>query len=641
MNHINILVILALSLSVLQILIRGVFLFIGKTIPENFSRIFGTSIVTTQLALFFVANILYFWGNVPSQEINLPLWFGIDSYKFESTLLIDKYALIHSLLTTALIALVLKYSFQYLHREKGHNRFFFLISVLSFGLSFISFSGSFDTLFIGWELIGISSVLLIAFFNTNIRSVQNSFRTLVFYRLSDAAMLMASALLHHNFHSNIFSHFHSGQLHDTSILIGFLILFASLAKSAQMPFISWLPRAMEGPTSSSAVYYGALSVHLGPFLLLRTADVWSIYPVVRYAMMANGLLTFLVATYSGRTKTDIKSQLGFYTIAQIGLIYIELAFGWYDLVLFHIVVHAIYRTMSFLRSSSWIQDVQENQELFNLAKIKIQKTTQNKYMLKLHHFAQHSFYLDYFHQHVVVNPILGFFRKLLMVRNRIPYLPVLVYCMAIISVFWMHYNHVDKIKYISIICLFASFYHAGVSIASQSFKESLNHLLLSFLGLMAIFCIEYITHLPIVVLVCIVSLSLYACLFWIQTLISKIYPNLKLTEYLGLTHENKEISTLFFLSGMVLVGLPGGLYFIVEDLVFHTLLEYSAFATFGFIILTVFNAMSFYRLFTCLFLGPVREQAQLNYKKYQVVPFYIIVVVAFIFGIMPALYLQF
>jgi NADH:ubiquinone oxidoreductase subunit 5 (subunit L)/multisubunit Na+/H+ antiporter MnhA subunit len=145
-------------------------------------------------------------------------------------------------------------------------------------------SGNFETLFLGWELLGISSFLLISFYRTRYLPVKNAIKVFSIYRIGDVGIVLAVWLSHHLWHENItfnkllndsLVHEHLQNHSSVGVLISLMILVSAAAKSAQFPFSSWLPRAMEGPTPSSAIFYGSLSVHIGVFLLLRYVEKFS------------------------------------------------------------------------------------------------------------------------------------------------------------------------------------------------------------------------------------------------------------------------------------------------------------------------------------------------------------------------------
>jgi NAD(P)H-quinone oxidoreductase subunit 5 len=146
-----------------------------------------------------------------------------------------------------------------------------------------------------------------------------------------------------------------------AFIVGVLLLVAAAGKSALLPFSGWLPRAMEGPTPSSAVFYGALSVHLGAFLLLRMSPLLAASPVLAVLVVALGLVTAVYAYLTGSVQTDIKSALSFASLAQVGLIVAEIGLGawipflWY-VALVHLLGHACLRTLQFVRAPTLLQD---------------------------------------------------------------------------------------------------------------------------------------------------------------------------------------------------------------------------------------------------------------------------------------------
>src|SRR5262249_14503158 len=150
--------------------------------------------------------------------------------------------------------------------DPGFKRFYYTVLLFFIGLSLIILAGNFEVLLLGWEFIGISSVLLIAFYRDRFLPARNALKVFSVYRIADAFLLVALWYAHHIFEKSVnFSEFSGivSQHGDQLVLLGLFLLMAALIKSAQFPFSYWLPRAMEGPTTSSAIFYGALSVHMG------------------------------------------------------------------------------------------------------------------------------------------------------------------------------------------------------------------------------------------------------------------------------------------------------------------------------------------------------------------------------------------
>jgi NAD(P)H-quinone oxidoreductase subunit 5 len=129
-----------------------------------------------------------------------------------------------------------------------------------------------------------------------------------------------------------------------------------MGKGAQVPFSGWLPRAMEGPTPSSAIFYGALSIHAGAYLLLRAQPILAQSALVSGLVVAVGLATALYGTLAGRAAADAKTSLAHASVTQIGLIFAEIGLGWTGLAVLHICGHAAVRTLEFLRAPSMLHD---------------------------------------------------------------------------------------------------------------------------------------------------------------------------------------------------------------------------------------------------------------------------------------------
>lgn len=253
----------------------------------------------------------------------------------------------------------------YMHREAGFSRFFVFFAMFLTGMITTSLAGTIETLFAGWELVGLASALLVAFFQERPSPVRNGLRVWSVYRVADAAFLAAAVALHHLTGEGDFSALMGrdpwpdglATLSANQVLfVGSLLLIAAAGKSALVPFSGWLPRAMEGPTPSSAVFYGALSIHLGAFLLLRVSPILALSPVLSFAVVAVGLTTAIFASVAGRVQPDIKGALAFASLTQIGIIVIEIGLGWHYIALAHIVGHAFLRTLQLLRAPTLLHD---------------------------------------------------------------------------------------------------------------------------------------------------------------------------------------------------------------------------------------------------------------------------------------------
>jgi NAD(P)H-quinone oxidoreductase subunit 5 len=207
-------------------------------------------------------------------------------------------------------------------------------------------------------------VLLVAFFDERPEPVRNGVRVFAFYRVADLGLLLGLFFLHVFAHTTSLAELFDGAWpNQTSVLqpgdatlVGLLLLIAAAGKSAQAPFSGWLPRAMEGPTPSSAIFYGAISVHLGAYLLLRVEPILRISPWASAAVAGIGAVTALFATLIHRACTDAKTSLAYAGMAQVGMIFVEIALGFPQLAVAHMMGHAVVRTLQFLRAPSMLHD---------------------------------------------------------------------------------------------------------------------------------------------------------------------------------------------------------------------------------------------------------------------------------------------
>jgi formate hydrogenlyase subunit 3/multisubunit Na+/H+ antiporter MnhD subunit len=312
-----------------------------------------------------IVVLLALWANwgFPSYEYEWFTLYEAADYHFPILFFLDRVGAVYLVCVWIIFSIINKYCRYYLHRETGYKRFFLNIYGFLFGLNLIILSGSIDMLFAGWEIVGISSFMLISFYRHRVQPVRNALRAYTIYRFCDIGLLLGTWMSHMLFHeSPHFSQMASlannhvlGSLgYGELSLLTFLIIIAASGKSAQFPFCFWLPRAMEGPTPSSAIFYGALSVHLGVFLLLRTDPIWSYHYATRAIIFSIGLLTVFIASLSEKTQSNIKGQIAYASITQVGFMFIELSLGLDTLVLFHFMGNAFLRCYQLLVSPSII-----------------------------------------------------------------------------------------------------------------------------------------------------------------------------------------------------------------------------------------------------------------------------------------------
>lgn len=346
------------------ILIPFLGFFINLFLPSKREVIIsGLAITTSAIHLFGVVIFIIVWlvnGSLVLDIKHLTL-FQSDDMEIFIDLYFDSVTAVFALVGSLLTFLVIIFSKYYMHREEGFKRFFSTVLSFFLGYNIVIFAGNFETLFIGWEIMGVASFLLIGFYRDRYLPVRNAMKVISVYRLADICLILAMWMSHHLWHENItFLKLNepgllNEQLQDHNgygVFIGIMILIAATAKSAQVPFSSWLPRAMEGPTTSSAIFYGSLSVHLGVFLLLRTYTYWEGQDLIKWLIISMGLVTCFITSSIASVQSSVKTQIAYSSIAQIGLIFIEVALGLHILALIHFAGNAFLRTYQLLVSPS-------------------------------------------------------------------------------------------------------------------------------------------------------------------------------------------------------------------------------------------------------------------------------------------------
>lgn len=326
--------------------------------PRKWERTVFTiaiSAIALEFLVFFI--VAYQWVSAGSAPVSTTLGtlYASAHYTFSLDFYFDRLSAVFLCIATIMTALVFLFSRTYMHREPGFKRFYTTLFLFFIGLTLIILSGNFEVLFVGWEVIGITSILLIAFYRDRFLPARNALKVFSVYRIADAFLLAAIWYAHHIFEKSLhFSDFSTAIAHHGNdlALLGLLLLAAALIKSAQFPFSYWLPRAMEGPTTSSAIFYGALSVHMGLFLLLRTFPLWEDSLWLRITIAAFGLVTAIVASSITRVQSSAKTQIAYASITQIGIMFIEVAAGLHWLALLHFISNASLRTYQLLISPS-------------------------------------------------------------------------------------------------------------------------------------------------------------------------------------------------------------------------------------------------------------------------------------------------
>lgn len=262
-----------------------------------------------------------------------------------------------SALFSLLIAISCSFSINFMHKEAGFHRYFFCLSLFAFAMQLLVLSANAVGTFIGWEITGLCSYLLCAYVYNSPAAATNATRVFVINSIGDASFLLGICFyfiwmgdINWSSLNTADNPLGSGQ----ATVIALCFTGAAFAKSAVLPFTSWLPRAMEGPVPSIAVLYGAVMIHAGVYLLCLLQPVFEQAPFARGILIVAGSATAVYSYIVGLTRADVRSSLVYAVSGQLGLMFFECGIGLWQLAGWHLCAHAIVRCFQFLTMPSLI-----------------------------------------------------------------------------------------------------------------------------------------------------------------------------------------------------------------------------------------------------------------------------------------------
>ncbi len=343
--------------------VLGAVVITGLLLPQkqpSERAVAGITRVAMLLSLASALCGLLLWATSGPVNYRLGNWYAAAEYSFPLVLLFDGLSTVMSVFIALILVTTVRFSTTYMHNERGFIRFFVLTLFFAAGMQLLVLGGSIELLFIGWEFVGITSVLLVAFFHERTQPVQAALRVMVTYRICDIGLLFGGLWLHHWLGTTVwvdaFAQIGRGGGGAAALGVALALVFAAMGKSAQFPVGGWLPRAMEGPTASSAVFYGSLSVHAGVYLLIRAAPLIEQSLAARVVLIVIGLVTAVMTALSSQVSADAKSAVAYATASQVGLMFVTCGLGFYTLATVHLIAHATLRYYQFLRTPSALQD---------------------------------------------------------------------------------------------------------------------------------------------------------------------------------------------------------------------------------------------------------------------------------------------
>jgi len=310
------------------------------------------------------------WGE--TKIVPLFPWFAAGGFTASMDVLYDPLSGIMAVMVTFVSSIIHIHSVGYMRGDESYVRYFCYLNLFVFFMLVITLADNIVFLFMGWEGVGFCSYALIGFWFADAERTLAGRKAFIMTRIGDVGFLVAIALFFATLGvlsiSGITAQASAGSAISgaTATILGLLLLWAAVGKSAQLPLLVWLPDAMAGPTPVSALIHAATMVTAGVYLLMRLYPVLALSPVALAAVGAVGAVTALFASFSALAQRDIKRILAWSTISQVGYMFLGIAAGDLCGSMFHLLSHAFFKSLLFMCAGCVIQALHEEHDIFRM-----------------------------------------------------------------------------------------------------------------------------------------------------------------------------------------------------------------------------------------------------------------------------------
>ena len=282
---------------------------------------------------------------------------------------VDPLSTFMVLVVTGVSTLIHLYSYGYMQSDEGYRRFFSYLNFFVFSMLLLVLAGNFVLLIVGWAFVGFASYALISFWYRRRTATRAGMKAFVINVVGDIGLTLAAFLIFKELGSfeygEVFSK--AGATFETNewtvVAICLLLLVGAFAKSAQLPFHTWLPDAMEGPTPVSSLIHAATMVTAGVYLIARTHELFVLAPTAADIAAFIGLATLLIAGTIALVMTDLKRAIAYSTMSQIGYMVVGVSIGAYSAGMFHLMTHAFFKALLFMAAGSIIAAMANEQNI--------------------------------------------------------------------------------------------------------------------------------------------------------------------------------------------------------------------------------------------------------------------------------------
>ncbi len=327
------------------------------------------------LVLTGTAPVIPGTEDVHGYTIKLFDWIPAGQFTVEFGFYVDALTACLLIVVTTVGLLVHIYSIGYMSHDPGYWRFFAYLNLFMFSMLLLVLASSWLVVFVAWELVGLSSYLLIGFWYRKRSAALAAKKAFIVNRVGDVGFALGIMAIWLNtlnrpggatldIRASIEWMIAPGQVLAIPLVVVALLVFAgAMGKSAQFPLHVWLPDAMEGPTPVSALIHAATMVNAGVYLVARANDLFASATEAMVVVAAIGIFTAIFAASIAMTQTDIKRVLAYSTLSQLGYMFAALGVGAFTAAIFHLMTHGFFKGLLFLGSGSVIHAVHEEQDM--------------------------------------------------------------------------------------------------------------------------------------------------------------------------------------------------------------------------------------------------------------------------------------
>jgi len=347
---------------------------------QNSSR--KLSIITSNLSILssFLLSIYLLFTYMSSGAVavsqDVLTFVDVKIYTLSFGLYIDSLSLVMCTVVTSVSFLVHYYSISYMKDDESFNRFFIYTNFFTFSMLLIVLSNNFFQLFIGWELVGLSSYLLIGFWTRKDSAIKANYKAFLVNRVGDIGLILGLCLIFISYNTTDYNEVFQlrdninnttinifGYAFNTLSFICLLLFIGAMAKSAQVPLHFWLPDSMEGPTPISALIHAATMVTAGIYMVARLSPLYVLAEDVSLFILYIGAGTAFFLGLVALVQNDIKRIIAYSTISQLGYMTAALGASMYSLAIFHLITHAFFKALLFLCAGSIIIKCHHEQDI--------------------------------------------------------------------------------------------------------------------------------------------------------------------------------------------------------------------------------------------------------------------------------------